>query len=527
MILSLLNTGGITPPLDGRTPVFVEVGADPSVSPGVDLPPGSIALRGGSTYYWKVDTGATDWVTTPFSGGGGGGGITNVTGTDGVTVTTPVAGVKNATNDLVTGVDVAQLNVDSLGTATIDAAASISLTSAGGAVNLTTSSADDINLTSGLAITGTAVGLIDLQAGASLGLTSGDAMGLHALGGDLVLDVQGAHDLLVTPNRDETHTVGRAFSVTAAGAAGITLTTTHASSGPISLNSGHGDINLTAADDGKITGSSAGETTFTSSGGRIALTAAGGDLELTTTGASHDVLISSGEDIAASANAGLVLTGATAATLESNTGNVIVRTTGGTGGILIDTKGGTLPTADSIRLNSDEDVFVHADDDISIAADDGVTIGSGGGMTLDSTGTMTLTTQAAANDINIQSGDDILISSADHITLDSTTLLNIFSDTAILIDSQPGPLTINTGDDLQINTHGGDVEINSDGGDMPVNLGVGAFNLQCGTFSIFGGPGASSFGTFGPITGGTVQDAECRAALDDIVTALTAWGFLA
>ncbi len=60
--------------------------------------------------------------------GGGGGGITNVTGSDGVTVTTPGLGLRNATNDLVTGVDVAQLNVDSLGAASIDTVTQILLT---------------------------------------------------------------------------------------------------------------------------------------------------------------------------------------------------------------------------------------------------------------------------------------------------------------------------------------------------------------------------------------------------------------
>ena len=68
----LLYPGGTSPPLDGKTPVFEEVGADPSAGAGMDRPPGSIAKHG-ADYYLKFDTGATDWAATPFSSGGGGG----------------------------------------------------------------------------------------------------------------------------------------------------------------------------------------------------------------------------------------------------------------------------------------------------------------------------------------------------------------------------------------------------------------------------------------------------------------------
>lgn len=67
----LMPPGGATPPLDGKTPVFVEVGADPSAGAGLDLPPGSIADFGG-TYYWHNDTGATAWIPTPWQTGGSG-----------------------------------------------------------------------------------------------------------------------------------------------------------------------------------------------------------------------------------------------------------------------------------------------------------------------------------------------------------------------------------------------------------------------------------------------------------------------
>lgn len=57
----LLNAAGIMPTLDGRTPVFVELGADPRISPGFDAPRGSIA-RFGASYFAKTNnTPATAW----------------------------------------------------------------------------------------------------------------------------------------------------------------------------------------------------------------------------------------------------------------------------------------------------------------------------------------------------------------------------------------------------------------------------------------------------------------------------------
>lgn len=67
--LAYLPCGGPTPILDGRTPVFVQVGADPTAGAGLNLPPGSIALFG-STYYWKSGAGATAWTIAPFTAGG-------------------------------------------------------------------------------------------------------------------------------------------------------------------------------------------------------------------------------------------------------------------------------------------------------------------------------------------------------------------------------------------------------------------------------------------------------------------------
>lgn len=56
---------GLDPALDGLSPVFVTAGADPRRSPGLDLPPGSIArYASGSTVWYlvKVTSTATDWV---------------------------------------------------------------------------------------------------------------------------------------------------------------------------------------------------------------------------------------------------------------------------------------------------------------------------------------------------------------------------------------------------------------------------------------------------------------------------------
>lgn len=66
---SLLNPAICTPNLDGVTPIFVMVGADPSVAPGFQAPQGSVANFNGA-YYLKNTTAATGWVAFPltFSG---------------------------------------------------------------------------------------------------------------------------------------------------------------------------------------------------------------------------------------------------------------------------------------------------------------------------------------------------------------------------------------------------------------------------------------------------------------------------
>lgn len=50
-----------TPPLDGHTPVYWNLGRDPSASPGMDLPIGSIVRKDASHYYQKTGTGKTAW----------------------------------------------------------------------------------------------------------------------------------------------------------------------------------------------------------------------------------------------------------------------------------------------------------------------------------------------------------------------------------------------------------------------------------------------------------------------------------
>lgn len=58
--LPFLPAGPVSPVLDGRTPIFIELGADPRVAPGFQAPPGSIAAFG-SVYLWKVGDAATEW----------------------------------------------------------------------------------------------------------------------------------------------------------------------------------------------------------------------------------------------------------------------------------------------------------------------------------------------------------------------------------------------------------------------------------------------------------------------------------
>lgn len=81
----------VRPVLDGRTPVYLEVGADPTVAPGMQLPPGSV-VRFGATYYFKTGPLATDWTLTTNLGGAG---FTGLAG-----VTAPLTGIGTAPSPL-------------------------------------------------------------------------------------------------------------------------------------------------------------------------------------------------------------------------------------------------------------------------------------------------------------------------------------------------------------------------------------------------------------------------------------------
>jgi hypothetical protein len=162
--------------------------------------------------------------------------------TDGLTLTG-----STVRNDLVTGVEVAHVNAQTAGGAELQlkddgsvllkAAAALGrleISPAGG-VDLVSAAAEDINITSGLAVVMTMPGLFALSSGASVGLQSADAMLLKAVGGPLTLDTDGAQDIQINSSHDELHTVGRNFDVQAAGSTGITLNASHVSSGRAAL----------------------------------------------------------------------------------------------------------------------------------------------------------------------------------------------------------------------------------------------------------------------------------------------------
>lgn len=106
-------------------------------------------------------------------------------------------------------------------------------------------------------------------------------LSMSATDGSVNLGNTGAHDvsigsgqdLLLNPTRDETHTIGRNFSVTAAGSSGIQLSCTHASAGNFTVETANGDLSIRAlAGDGLLSVSD----DLRISGGTIALFAAGG-----------------------------------------------------------------------------------------------------------------------------------------------------------------------------------------------------------------------------------------------------------
>jgi hypothetical protein len=273
MTSALLGQGFASPPLDGIRPVFMPTGADPSAGAGLDLPPGSISYAGAAGYFWKFGTDPTDWTPAPFSTGGGGG-IANVTGSNGIHVTGSTT--KNVTNDLVTGAAVAQVDAEATG-----------------------------------------------------------AILLHSTGGDITLDTDGAHDLLLNLSRDMVATVGRSWSVTAAGASGITLACTHATSGSIDISSAHGDINLTASDDGKILAHAASLAEITGAGVRI-VSNPGSQLIL---GSGANTILAVGGSFSATSGGNYSFTN------NAGSNGSFVVTTDGTGDF-------TVNSADDITLNA-------------------------------------------------------------------------------------------------------------------------------------------------------------------------------
>lgn len=148
-------------------------------------------------------------------GGGGGGGITNVTGADGVTVSTPSLGVRQAHNDLVTGTPVANVAANTTGSA------NVSVTAGGGSV------------------------VVEALTGPVTIRTTGGGAGTVTVSGGTDVQVSAGRDMFFAPTRDETHTVGRNWGVTAAGSGGAGIETTHPTSGTIELDvNGGGSIHL-------------------------------------------------------------------------------------------------------------------------------------------------------------------------------------------------------------------------------------------------------------------------------------------
>ncbi len=237
------------------------------------------------------------------AGGGGGGGITNVTGADGIAVSTPSAGVRQVHNDLVTGVGVAQINMQTIGTGNMVASiggdiqivngntgAEVDLFGTAGPLfkavaggqkfeitalnvvnvagasdiniqctatgHLTETTADgditlnanggvtnngDVNLTAD-SVTGTA----GLSGGTAI-ITGANAVNINgATNATITVTTGGTGDLVANISHDETHNVGRNFAVAAAGSGGISLVTSHATAGNILLQTASGDIHLNA-----------------------------------------------------------------------------------------------------------------------------------------------------------------------------------------------------------------------------------------------------------------------------------------
>ncbi len=306
------------------------------------------------------------------------GGISNVTGSDGVTVTTPGVGVRNATNDLVTGTPVAQIDAQSASTIGIESVGDMNVVATGVGADINFNANNNVSATA-VADFGVSSGSATFNVANDIGLTLGgtfdvnagidatiDAVGNISLtsdldlslsttaNGDINLDTNGTGDLNVTPNHDELHTVGRNFTVTASGSGGINLTS---DGGDISLNSDQTDVNIRA---GVVSG--AGDVVINSKGAANSITLEpllAGDVNLNTNGVG-DVNVQSGGTINMDATLGvtvdtpasIALTSVGALSLTSTGGAIdlttlnsnITATTVGTGDIVVNSNHDELHT---------------------------------------------------------------------------------------------------------------------------------------------------------------------------------------
>jgi hypothetical protein len=186
----------------------------------------------------------------------------STTGSNGVTVA-----ANNATNDLVTGTSVAQINATTTGDIAITGTgvdSDVTITSSGAAGDMSLVSGADINAnaTGGFAVTSGGTASI-ISGGGGL-LQAVDAILIHSTTNEVTLLTDATHNLNITAGqdelhtvgrdevdtitRDETHVIGRNLSMTAAGSLGITLHATHATAGNVDVSSDHGDVILEAPD---------------------------------------------------------------------------------------------------------------------------------------------------------------------------------------------------------------------------------------------------------------------------------------
>lgn len=213
--------------------------------------------------------------------------------------------LNNVTNDLVTGTPVAQVNA---------------IANAGD-IDLTTSGATDINLTSGLAIVATAAGLINLTAGGSFGITATDAIQLNALGAGgfgITLLTGGTGDILVSSSDRVDIDANALLELTGSG---IRIVSNPAS--VLILGSG---ANTLIAAGSALTATAGGNTSFTanaaSNGGFSINTDGTGDVSFN---ASHDETHTVGRNFA------LTAAGSGGVSIDSTNGNLTLDAGSGDG----------------------------------------------------------------------------------------------------------------------------------------------------------------------------------------------------